>query len=62
MNSMNWVQDLKENISIAPKDLTAEKLKITHAQALGYSALVVIIIPAIVLIAGVVVWLRRRHL
>jgi len=62
MNSMNWVQDLKENISIAPKDLTSEKLKITKSQALGYSALVVIVIPAIALIAGVVVWLRRRHL
>lgn len=62
MNSMNWVQDLKENISITPKDLTTEKLKITKAQALGYSALVVIVIPVIVLIAGVVVWLRRRHL
>ncbi|MBU3191039.1 GldG family protein [Clostridium bowmanii] len=62
MNSMNWVQDLKENISIAPKDVTTEGLQITKSQALGYSALVVIIIPSIILIAGVLVWLRRRHL
>lgn len=62
MNSMNWVQDLKDNISIAPKDLTTEGLKITQAQGLGYSALVVIVIPCIVMIAGIVVWLRRRHL
>lgn len=62
MNSMNWVQDLKENISITPKDLTSEGLKITQAQTLGYSAMVVIVIPAIVIIAGIVVWLRRRHL
>ena len=62
MNSMNWVQDLKDNISITPKDLTSEGLKITQAQTLGYSGLVIIVIPAIVMIAGVVVWLRRRHL
>jgi len=62
MNSMNWVQDLKENISIAPKDLTTEGLKITQGQALGISALVVIVLPAFVLVAGVVVWLKRRHL
>ncbi|MGH4050876.1 MAG: GldG family protein [Clostridium sp.] len=62
MNSMNWVQDLKDNISITPKDLTTEALKITQAQILGFSALVVIVIPGIVLIAGVVIWLKRRHL
>ena len=62
MNSINWVQDLKENISVTPKDLTTQPLDITKAQTLGLSALVVIVIPAIVLIAGVAVWLRRRHL
>ncbi len=62
MNSINWVQDLKENISVTPKDLTTQPLEITKAQTLGISALVVIVIPAIVLIAGVAVWLRRRHL
>ncbi|MBZ9685961.1 GldG family protein [Clostridium estertheticum] len=62
MNSMNWVQDLKGNIAISPKDVTSEPLKITSSQALGYSGFVIIVIPAIVLIAGVIVWLRRRHL
>ena len=62
MNSMNWVQDLKENISITPKDVTTQGLKITQAQTLGYSAMVVIVIPAIIIIGGVVVWLKRRHL
>jgi len=62
MNSMNWVQDLKDNISVTPKDLTTQALEITQAQILGFSALVVIVIPGIVLIAGVVVWLKRRHL
>ena len=35
MNSINWVQDLKENISITPKDLTTQPLDITKAQTLG---------------------------
>ncbi|MBU3099138.1 MULTISPECIES: GldG family protein [Clostridium] len=62
MNSMNWVQDRQENISITPKDLTTQTLEMTKAQTLGFSALVIIVIPAIVLIMGVVVWIRRRHL
>jgi ABC-type uncharacterized transport system involved in gliding motility auxiliary subunit len=62
MNSLNWVQDLKDNISITPKDLTAETITITDSQRLGYSAFVIVVIPAIVIIAGVVVWVRRRHL
>ena len=62
MNSLNWVQDLKDNISITPKDLTSETITITDAQRLGYSALVVVVIPAIVIVAGIVVWIRRKNL
>lgn len=62
INSVNWVQDQKDNIAITPKTISSDYLVITDAQRLILSALVVIVIPLIVIISGVVVWVRRRHL
>ena len=61
MNSVNWLQDEKQNITIRPKSLTVQPLAITGLQQLIYSGMVVIVIPLLVLIAGIFVWLRRRH-
>lgn len=61
VNSINWLQDQKESISIQPKSLGDESLNINGLQQLLFSGIVVIVIPLIVIIAGVRVWLRRRH-
>lgn len=62
LNSMNWLQDKQESISIRPKSLGLKRLRMTKQQSLVMSGIVVIVIPAIVLIMGIVVWSRRRHL
>jgi ABC-2 type transport system permease protein len=62
MNSMNWLVDRKENISIRAKDLSAETLTMTAAQQLTVAGIAVILIPLAIAICGVIVWLRRRHL
>jgi ABC-2 type transport system permease protein len=62
MNSMNWLVDRKDNISIRAKDLSVETLVMTMSQQLTVSGIAVILIPLIVAIGGVIVWLRRRHL
>lgn len=61
MNSFNWLQDKKDSVSIRPKTLTAEKLMINVLQQLVLSGVVVILIPAVIMIIGITVWLRRRH-
>ncbi|NMA82537.1 MAG: GldG family protein [Epulopiscium sp.] len=61
MNSVNWLQDQKQNITIRPKSLTTQRLVISGLQQLTYAGIVTILIPLIVLAIGVVVWLRRRH-
>lgn len=61
INSLNWLQDKKDSISIRPKDLTAPYLIMNDFQKLALSGVVVILIPALVMIIGIVVWLRRRH-
>lgn len=62
MNSINWLRDQTENISIAPKSLTSDYLNITSLQVLLLSAIVVILIPLVILGMGIRVWLVRRHL
>jgi ABC-2 type transport system permease protein len=62
MNSINWAVGNRASISVTPKDLTTAKLTITNQQQLIASAFVVFVIPGIVIIAGIVVWIRRRHL
>ncbi|NLB40758.1 MAG: ABC transporter, partial [Clostridiales bacterium] len=62
MNSLNWVFEREESISIRPKALGVQPLTITATQQKIYGALAMIIIPLGCLIAGLVIWLRRRNL
>lgn len=62
MNSLNWLSEREEIISIQPRSLIHLSLRMSGWQKLLYSGIVVIIIPLAALGAGVMVWLRRRHL
>lgn len=61
-NSLNWLQDRQEVISIRPKTLLTMRLRITGFQSLLLSGVTVLLIPLGVLGTGLFVWLRRRHL
>jgi ABC-2 type transport system permease protein len=61
MNSLNWLQDKKESTTVRPKNLTAPNLVMNNLQRLALSGVVVIIIPAAIAAAGIIIWLRRRH-
>jgi len=63
MNSINWVHNQKDSITIRPKTLGGEYLRITdYNMAIILAVVVILVIPVIVLGTGTVVWLRRRHL
>lgn len=62
MNSLNWIFEREESISIRPKSLGLQPLNIATPQLRIYSALALIVIPLGCLIMGLVVWLRRRNL
>lgn len=61
VNSLNWLQDKKDSISIRPKDLSAPSLILNDLQKIVLSGVVVILIPSVVIIIGITVWLRRRN-
>jgi ABC-2 type transport system permease protein len=62
MNSLNWVYERDESITIRPKSLKIQPIRITRTQLQIYGALALIVIPLACLASGLAVWLRRRHL
>lgn len=61
MNSISWLQDKKDNISIRPKSLMEGNLNINDAERLLLSGVVVIVIPAAIAVLGIMIWLRRKR-
>lgn len=61
MNSINWVKDKEEGISVRPKNINDFILQISDYDRFLYSGIVIILIPALVLIAGIRMWLKRRQ-
>jgi hypothetical protein len=62
MNSVGWLKGKTDSITIRPKSLQTLRLTLSNLAALLYSGVVVILLPLLVLGAGVFVWVRRRHL
>jgi len=62
MNSVSWAQGKKDSISVRPKNLDNYTLQVSALSRLMASTFVVLIIPAVVLIIGIVVWIKRRKL
>lgn len=58
----NLVAAKEESIQILPVDMTPTTITITNAQVIICQIVLVIVIPLLLLVAGIVVWLRRRHL
>jgi ABC-2 type transport system permease protein len=61
MNSLNWIRNDKDSITITPKSLAAETITISGLQTIFYSGVVIIVIPVAIAIMGVSVWLRRKN-
>ncbi|HOB20544.1 MAG TPA: GldG family protein [Candidatus Atribacteria bacterium] len=62
INSLNWLVDREQSITIRPKSVYEIPLKVTANTFKIYGFISVILIPIGALGAGVAVWLRRRHL
>ncbi|HHW00703.1 MAG TPA: GldG family protein [Clostridiaceae bacterium] len=60
--SLNWMHDAQNDVVIAPKSYETPVMKITAQQSLLMGILVIGVLPLIVIVTGVVVYLRRRHL
>ena len=62
MNSLTWLQDRPESISVRSKSLITLPMRLSGLQVIIFGLLFTAIIPLGLFAAGLVVWLKRRHL
>jgi ABC-type uncharacterized transport system involved in gliding motility auxiliary subunit len=62
MNSLMWLAERPETISVRSKSMFLLPLSLNLVQLIIFVALFVLIIPLSFFIAGLVTWLKRRHL
>lgn len=62
LNTVNWLTEEADLISIQPKTSSPRTIHLTPSQGRMIFFFSVVILPLIVLIAGVSVWVRRRSL
>lgn len=62
MNSVAYLIDNESNIYIRAKDVSTPMITVSALMGIIYGVVTVFVIPLVLLIAGLVIWLRRRHL
>lgn len=62
LTAVNYVSGLKSNFNIITKDMTAATIAMTTPQKTIFTVIFLAAIPLAVLVIGIVIWLRRRHL
>ncbi|MFW5742002.1 MAG: GldG family protein [Spirochaetota bacterium] len=62
MNAFGWLEQQEQTLSIRPKTTMQFPMQLSGMQQLIFGGLFVVVIPLAILVAGLVTWLRRRHL
>jgi len=62
MNSLTWLEDRPETITVRSKSLFLLPLRMNLIQIIIFGALFIFVIPVAFFISGLVIWLKRRHL
>lgn len=62
MNAMNWVEDRQESISIRPKLMNSNRMFVKGELYTIILVISVLIVPLLAFLAGLIVWIKRRHL
>lgn len=62
MNVLNFLQGSRDDYSIESKSLISDRLTVPALDSIIILAVILVVIPLAVLITGIVIWARRRHL
>jgi len=60
LNTIDWLAQDENLISIRPKTPTSRQITLTQAQAVGLAWLELFLLPGFIVIAGIVIWWKRR--
>ena len=58
----DYMQDTSDSLYISGKSIEATNITTTQADFLLYGLLFVILMPAAIIVTGIVIWARRKHL
>jgi ABC-type uncharacterized transport system involved in gliding motility auxiliary subunit len=61
INSADWLTGEENSISIRPRSIRASRFRLTEGQFSIVFAFAVLLLPEMLLIAGIVVWWERRN-
>jgi hypothetical protein len=62
MNSLTWLEDRPEALSVRSKSLYLLPMRLNGLQMIIFGLIFVALIPLAFFVSGLVTWLRRRHL
>jgi hypothetical protein len=62
LNAFGWLENQDQTLSIRPATTLQFPMNLTGMQQLIFGGIFVVIIPLAILVTGLIVWLRRRHL
>jgi hypothetical protein len=62
MNSLTWLEDRPESISVRSKSFYVLPLSLNLVQIIIFGALFIFVIPIAFFAAGLITWLKRRNL
>ena len=60
MNSVGWLVGEADLVSVRPRNVRASRVQLTQEQGTTIFYLSVLVIPELLLIAGIAVWWRRE--
>jgi len=61
MNILNWMSDQEESISIRAKSMDEASLTLTAAESSRWSIIMIGVIPAVLIAAGLIIYIRRKR-
>ncbi|WP_319561188.1 GldG family protein [Marispirochaeta sp.] len=62
LNTLSWVNEGEESVTIRSKSFYRSPLQLTAFQLYLYAGIIIILIPGLLLVTGLIVWIRRRNL
>lgn len=62
LNAVNWMSEIEvPDVSVAPKTLSYSSITITQGSVLFWAAVLILVLPGGLLIAGFIIWWLRRR-
>ena len=62
MNIVSYLTNNDKAVNIAAKDVSTEYIAVSAKAALILACVTIVVIPVILIAAGIIIWIKTRHL